>query len=164
MSNYVLIISSKKAIRIRFMPKYIQTHIFQYGMSRLSEYSVTNHTSHHYYHFFVSVAPLLKSNTYNSRVKARNSKAQKLLLWKHNSTQDYVTKRPQYNYDLSMSHNIGIRYSVRDLLKPLPVIARSPLLAKVQDAERRIQVTLATLKALYHDLSPTVQPKRDFYT
>lgn len=70
----------------------------------------------------------------------------------------------QYNFDLSMSHNIGIRYSVRDLLKPLPVIARSPLLAKVQDAERRIQVTLATLKALYHDLSHTVQPKRDFYT
>lgn len=70
----------------------------------------------------------------------------------------------QYNCDLSMSHNIGIRYSVRDLLKPLPVIARSPLLAKVQDAERRIQVTLATLKALYHDLSHTVQQKRDFYT
>ena len=51
-----------------------------------------------------------------------------------------------------MSHNIGIRYSVRDLLKPLPVIARSPLLAKVQDAERRIQVTLATLKVLYPEL------------
>lgn len=70
----------------------------------------------------------------------------------------------QYNCDLSMSHNIGVRYSARDLLKPLSVIAGSPLLAKVQDAERRIQVTLATLKALYHDLSHTVQPKRDFYT
>ena len=63
-----------------------------------------------------------------------------------------------------MSHNIGVRYSARDLLKPLSVIAGSQLLAKVQEAEHKIQVTLATLKALYHDLSHTVQQKRDFYT
>lgn len=55
----------------------------------------------------------------------------------------------QYNCDLSASYNIGARYFVRELLKPLPAMVRSRLSAKVPEAERRIQVTLATLKVLY---------------
>ena len=55
----------------------------------------------------------------------------------------------QYNCDLSASYNIGARYFVRELLKPLPVMVRSQLSAKVPEAERRILVTLATLKVLY---------------
>lgn len=55
----------------------------------------------------------------------------------------------RYNCDLSASYNIGARYFVRELLKPLPVMVRSQLSAKVPEAERRIQVTLATLKVLY---------------
>ena len=57
----------------------------------------------------------------------------------------------QYNCDLSASYNIGARYFVRELLKPLPVMVRFQLSAKVPDAERRTQVTLATLKVLYHE-------------
>lgn len=55
----------------------------------------------------------------------------------------------QYNCDLSASYNIGARYFVRELLEPLPVMVRSQLSAKVPEAERRILVTLATLKVLY---------------
>lgn len=58
----------------------------------------------------------------------------------------------QYNCDLSASYNIGARYFVRELLKPLPAMVRSQLSANVPDAERRIQVTLATLKVLYPEL------------
>ena len=58
----------------------------------------------------------------------------------------------QYNCDLSASYNIGARYFVRELLKPLPAMVRSQLSANVPDVERRIQVTLATLKVLYPEL------------
>ena len=58
----------------------------------------------------------------------------------------------QYNCDLSASYNIGARYFVRELLKPLPAMVRSQLSANVPDVERRIQVTLATLKVLYSEL------------
>lgn len=61
----------------------------------------------------------------------------------------------QYNCDLSASYNIGARYFVRELLKPLPAMVRSQLSAKVPDAERRIQVTLATLKGLYPEYQKT---------
>lgn len=54
-----------------------------------------------------------------------------------------------YNCDLSASYNIGARYFVRELLKPLPVTVRSKLTAKVPGAEFRTQTTLATLKNLY---------------
>lgn len=53
---------------------------------------------------------------------------------------------------LSASYNIGARYFVRELLKPLPAMVRSQLSANVPDVERRIQVTLATLKVLYPEL------------
>ena len=55
----------------------------------------------------------------------------------------------RYNCDLSASYNIGARYFVRELLKPLPAMVKSKLTAKVPGAEFRIQTTLATLKALY---------------
>lgn len=58
----------------------------------------------------------------------------------------------QYNCDLSASYNIGARYFVKELLKPLPAMVRSQLSANVPDVERRIQVTLATLKVLYPEL------------
>lgn len=51
----------------------------------------------------------------------------------------------RYNCDLSASYNIGARYFVRELLKPLPVTVRSQLLAKVPEAERRTSITLSTL-------------------
>ena len=46
------------------------------------------------------------------------------------------------------SYNIGARYFVRELLKPLPVTARSELLAKVPEVQRRTSCTLETLRTL----------------
>ena len=50
-----------------------------------------------------------------------------------------------YNCDLSASYNIGARYFIRELLKPLSATIRSELLAKVPDAQRRTSCTLNTL-------------------
>lgn len=52
----------------------------------------------------------------------------------------------QYNCDLSASYNIGARYFIREILKPLPETVRSSLLAKVPEAERRTICTLNTLR------------------
>lgn len=54
----------------------------------------------------------------------------------------------RYNCDLSASYNIGARYFVRELLKPLPVTVRSDLWTKVPDAQRRTLCTLSTLRAM----------------
>lgn len=54
----------------------------------------------------------------------------------------------QYNCDLNASYNIGARYFIRELLKPLPVKARSLFEAKVPFAKRRISCTLNTLLQL----------------
>lgn len=54
----------------------------------------------------------------------------------------------QYNCDLGASYNIGARYFIRELLKPLPATARSQLSAKVPGVERRTSCTLATLRAM----------------
>lgn len=54
----------------------------------------------------------------------------------------------RYNCDLSASYNIGARYFVRELLKPLPVTVRSDLWAKIPDAQRRTSCTLSTLRAM----------------
>ena len=59
----------------------------------------------------------------------------------------------RYNCDLSASYNIGARYFVRELLKPLPATERSRIGAKVPDIERRTSNTLSTLKALSKELS-----------
>jgi hypothetical protein len=73
------------------------------------------------------------------------------LIYETNHALAIFASGKQYNCDLSASYNIGARYFVRELLKPLPVMVRSQLSAKVPEAERRIQVTLATLKVLYHE-------------
>lgn len=54
----------------------------------------------------------------------------------------------RYNCDLNASYNIGARYFIREILKPLPATARSQLLAKVPEAGRRTSATLSTLLAL----------------
>lgn len=50
-----------------------------------------------------------------------------------------------YNCDLNASYNIGARYFIRELLKPLPVTAASELGAKVPELQYRTQTTLSTL-------------------
>ena len=53
-----------------------------------------------------------------------------------------------YNCDLNASYNIGARYFIRELLKPLSVTKRSQLEAKVPVIVRRTQCTLSTLISL----------------
>ena len=52
----------------------------------------------------------------------------------------------QYNCDLSASYNIGSRYFIRELLKPVSVKRQSLLWTKVPEAERRTTCTLDTLR------------------
>ena len=59
----------------------------------------------------------------------------------------------RYNCDLSASYNIGARYFIRELLKPLPETARSLLEAKVPAAMRRISCVYADLPALNDTVS-----------
>lgn len=54
----------------------------------------------------------------------------------------------RYNCDLSASYNIGARYFVRELLKPLPATVRSELWTKVPNVQRRTSCTLSTLRAM----------------
>ena len=54
----------------------------------------------------------------------------------------------QYNCDLSASYNIGARYFIRELLKPLPETERSALEAKVPAVQRRTSCVYADLKKL----------------
>lgn len=51
----------------------------------------------------------------------------------------------RYNCDLSASYNIGARYFIRELLKPLPAKVRSQLEAEVPQVGRRTSCTLSTL-------------------
>ncbi len=53
-----------------------------------------------------------------------------------------------YNCDLNASYNIGARYFIREIIKPLPVTTRSQVEAKVPSLERRTSCTLATLREL----------------
>ena len=55
----------------------------------------------------------------------------------------------RYNCDLSASYNIGARYFIRELLKPLPVTERSLLEAKVPPVKRRTSCVYADLKELH---------------
>lgn len=54
----------------------------------------------------------------------------------------------QYNCDLSASYNIGARYFIRELLKPLPERERSLIQAKVPGSGRRTLCTWITLRQL----------------
>ena len=58
-------------------------------------------------------------------------------------------KQKQYNCDLSASYNIGARYFIRELLKPLPATERSLLEAKVPPVKRRTSCVYADLRELY---------------
>ena len=53
-----------------------------------------------------------------------------------------------YNCDLSASYNIGARYFIRELLKPVGATQRSLILAKVPELERRTTCTYHTLLEL----------------
>ena len=55
----------------------------------------------------------------------------------------------RFNCDLSASYNIGARYFIRELLKPLPVTERSLLEAKVPSVKRRTSCVYADLKELH---------------
>ena len=57
-----------------------------------------------------------------------------------------------YNSDLSASYNIGSRYFIRKILKPLPEMVRLALEAKVPQAARRSTSTLSTLISLNAEL------------
>lgn len=52
----------------------------------------------------------------------------------------------RYNCDLSASYNIGARYFIRELLKPVSAKKQSRLLAIVPEAGRRTTCTLDTLR------------------
>ena len=54
----------------------------------------------------------------------------------------------RFNCDLSASYNIGARYFIRELLKPLPVTERSLLEAKVSAVKRRTSCVYADLREL----------------
>ena len=57
-----------------------------------------------------------------------------------------------YNCDLSASYNIGARYFIRELLKPLPETERSSLEAKVPSVKRRTSCVYADLRNLYLEM------------
>ena len=62
-----------------------------------------------------------------------------------------------YNCDLNASYNIGARYFIRELIKPLSVTARLPIEAKVPQCSKRSTCTLSTLISLHAvllDLAP----------
>jgi len=58
----------------------------------------------------------------------------------------------RYNCDLSASYNIGARYFIRELLKPLPATERSLLEAKVPSVKRRILCVYADLRELFSEM------------
>ena len=59
----------------------------------------------------------------------------------------------QYNCDLSASYNIGSRYFIRELLKPLPETERSLLEAKVPAVKRRTSCVYTDLRKLYVEVN-----------
>ena len=58
----------------------------------------------------------------------------------------------RYNCDLSASYNIGARYFIRELLKPLSATERSLLEAKVPSVKRRISCVYADLRELFSEM------------
>ena len=89
-----------------------------------------------------------------SHVNARNTSqlafdgSGKVYREKHNQSLAVFQNGKQYNCDLSASYNIGARYFIRKLLKPLPEKVRSALSAKVPEVQRRTSCTLNTLLQL----------------
>ena len=58
----------------------------------------------------------------------------------------------RYNCDLSASYNIGARYFIREILKPLPATERSLLEAKVPAVKRRTSCVYADLRDLISEM------------
>ena len=59
----------------------------------------------------------------------------------------------RYNCDLSASYNIGARYFIRELLKPLSVTERSLLEAKVPAVKRRTSCVYVDLRKLSSEMN-----------
>lgn len=72
----------------------------------------------------------------------------------HNASLCRFSTGKQYNCDLNASYNIGARYFIRELLKPVSETERSRLVAKVPEAGRRTCCTLSTLFSLCAVLTP----------
>ena len=79
------------------------------------------------------------------KAKAKFNFAEKLVHTTKHNTAKYDFDAKFYKFP-SYLRRAAIQAA---LLKPLPVMVRSQLSAKVPEAERRILVTLATLKVLY---------------
>ena len=58
----------------------------------------------------------------------------------------------RYHCDLSASYNIGARYFIREILKPLPATERSLLEAKVPAVKRRTSCVYADLRELISEM------------
>ena len=92
--------------------------------------------------------------------KISGKKKQKLHLWRKQDGSGKVdrstgnhslctfTTGKCYHCDLSASYNIGARYFIRELLKPLPETERSSLEAKVPSVKRRTSCVYADLRKL----------------
>ena len=65
----------------------------------------------------------------------------------------------RYNCDLSASYNIGARYFIREILKPLPATERSLLEAKVPAVKRRTSCVYADLRDLISEMELQKQHK-----
>ena len=71
--------------------------------------------------------------------------------WEDHSLCTFQTGK-RYNCDLSASYNIGARYFIRELLKPLPATERSLLEAKVPAVKRRTSCVYADLRELSSEM------------
>ena len=71
--------------------------------------------------------------------------------WENHSLCTFQTGK-RYNCDLSASCNIGARYFIRELLKPLPATERSLLEAKVPPVKRRTSCVYADLRKLHSEM------------
>ena len=71
--------------------------------------------------------------------------------WRNHSLCAFQTGK-RYNCDLSASYNIGARYFIRELLKPLPATERSLLEAKVPPVKRRTSCVYADLRKLHSEM------------
>ena len=71
--------------------------------------------------------------------------------WEDHSLCTFQTGK-RYNCDLSASYNIGARYFIRELLKPLPATERSLLEAKVPAVKRRTSCVYADLRKLSSEM------------
>ena len=71
--------------------------------------------------------------------------------WENHSLCTFQTGK-RYNCDLSASYNIGARYFIRELLKPLPATERSLLEAKVPPVKRRTSCIYADLRKLHSEM------------